>query len=94
MEFVWQGAETTTQNNNLSILAHVLDHHYSSPRGMDFEQDPPIRDEQDLMYRAKAMVEELRDVSRGYPSKKYLMQLAGDDFKWQDAKTQVRNELL
>lgn len=95
MEFVWSGGATGhVHANQSSILAHVLDRHYSSPQGMDFERDPPIADEEDLTKRAESLVKELRDVSRGYPSRSVMMQLAGDDFKWLNASAQVSDHSL
>lgn len=47
MEFLWQPA------GNVSVVAHVLDAHYSSPPGLDFERDAPIGDGEDLRRRAE-----------------------------------------
>ena len=83
----------TTATETTDILAHVLDQHYSFPRGgLDFEGpsgNPPIAGDDDLRRRCRVLATDLHHRKRAYPSSRHFLQLLGDDFKWLNATVQV-----
>ena len=86
MEFQWQ-----PQGRGRGILTHILDAHYSSPRGFDFEQDPEIGDHAELVRRSRELVAELLKRASYYPSETDFLQLIGDDFRFINAQVQFKN---
>lgn len=88
MAFLWERKNVHDKERD-QMLTHVLDEHYSSPPGLDFEKDPPIGDQNDLERRAIEWVEQVKRRAKGYPSQQHFLQLIGDDFRFLDAKRQV-----
>jgi hypothetical protein len=86
MEFAW-----STDSTNDSVIAHVLDQHYSSPPDVDFEKDSPISSADDLKLRASNLIELWLKQKEFYTESNHLLQLLGDDFRWKNAQIQYDN---
>lgn len=79
MQFVWEGMEDT------AVLTHILDEHYSSPKGFDLAFDNEINSS-NVAQKADLFMETVLRQAGHYRSN-VLMLPIGDDFRFWNAPT-------
>ncbi|KAL0232683.1 hypothetical protein GEMRC1_011430 [Eukaryota sp. GEM-RC1] len=90
--FTWESSNFGAISN-CSLLCLVLDDHYSSPKGFDFEEDDVDEfnhDPEVLDNRAHELIDYLMDKAAKTNSSE-LMLIIGDDFKFVNAEVQFKN---
>lgn len=95
MEFRWLVAPEEEEHhfNHGEIFGHVLDSHYSSPSGFDFEALPinnPAVTPRTIAVRARQLVSHLLPRAKLYRSRHILVPI-GNDFRFVNASAQFTN---
>lgn len=94
MEFVWQG-HTPIDGKPARMFTHILDSHYSSPSGFDWEgwswaKPPPDLNASTVATKAKELAAILKERASWFATSKLLIPL-GDDFKFRNATAEFYN---